>query len=91
MSEDRMKNISIALLAITALVLLLFKKQDDKIRLASFVALALIFGLVLMFPFTGFLLSIPIFLVVWFDHQKEIWDWWGSLKNATLNIGGDKK
>lgn len=88
MSEDKYRNIAIAMLALTALILWLFKKSGNTVKLQSFIALALILGLTLIIPFGGMLLAIPIFLVVWFDHQKEVWAWWSGLKDATLNTGG---
>lgn len=85
-----MRNIAIAVLAVTALIMLLLRPAGGQVKAGPFVALAVILGMTLVFPFAGLLLSVPVFLVAWFDHQEVIWGWWDGIKNATLNVGGKK-
>lgn len=89
MSDGKYQNIAIGLLALTALIMLLFQKSEGQTKMQGFIALAIILGISLVFPFVGMLLAVPIALVAWFDHQKEIWGWWEKQKNNSLNISGD--
>lgn len=91
MTDEKMRNIAITLLAITGLILLLFRKEGKELYLGSFVALAIILGLTLMAPVLGFMLAIPIALVVWFDHHQKVLDWWAGVQKATLKVGGDNQ
>lgn len=90
MDDEKIRNIAIALLALTALVLFLFKRQGGQVQLGGFVALAVILAITLVIPLAGLALAVPVAAVTWFDHQKEIWGWWEGVKGATLDIGGKK-
>jgi hypothetical protein len=88
--SEQQRNISIALLVLTGLILFLFQKQGDKLPLAGLVALAVIAGITFIFPLAGMALAICIFAVAWFDHSQAVWTWWEGIKKTTLNIGGKK-
>lgn len=90
MSDEKYQNISIALLVLTALVLILGQKQGDKLPLAGLAALVLLLALALMAPFAGFLLAVPVALVAWFDNQAAVWAWWEKIKGKNLNLGGEQ-
>lgn len=91
MSDEKMKNIAIALLILTALISWLFQKSGEKVKLSSFVALAVILGLTLVAPLAGMILAVPIFLIVYFDHHTEVLAWWEKISKASLNLGGGSK
>lgn len=89
MGDEGQKNIAVALLVATGLILFLSQKQGDRIPLAGLAALAIIGGVTFMTPLIGLALAIPIFAVVWFTNQKVIWDWWAKIQKISLNIGGN--
>lgn len=89
MSDDRQRDIAIALLALSGLIIFLAQKEGGKIPLAGFAALAILAGVTLIFPLVGLALAIPIFFVVWFDHQKIIWAWWDKVKKMNISLGGN--
>jgi len=91
MDDEQYRNIAVSLIVLGALILLITKKSRQQLELASFVALALLLGLALTWPFAGMLLAIPIFLVIWMRNQDQIWAWWDKIKSAKLNLGGQQQ
>lgn len=79
--ESRFQQIAFLFLAMTALILVLINSQGAKVKIAGFVALAVLVVLTLVFPFAGMIVSVPVFLVAYIDNHKLIWSWWDKVKN----------
>jgi len=88
LGSEQQKNIAIALLIITGLVLVLAQKQGGKIPLAGLAALVIISGITFISPLAGMALAICIFAVAWFDHSQAVWSWWDKIKKTHFNVGG---
>ena len=88
MTNRMMQNTGIALLIFVALILLLFKKQGNKLQFTSFLAVGILALVVLINPLIGFIFAVPVFLVVYFDHYPEVLAWWDKMKGATIKTGG---
>lgn len=84
--ENRFQTISFFFLAMAALILILVSKKGSEIKIGGLVAIAAMVILTLVFPLAGMVLSIPIFLVLYFDNSPAIWDWWGKVKNTVVNV-----
>ena len=83
MSDEKYKNIAIFLLLAVALLLWLAKKFKP----VTLIAIGVIIGMAFLTPFLAMILSIPVFLVVYFDNQKYLWDAWDRLKSSTFGGG----
>jgi len=77
------RDIGLMLLFITIIALVLAKK----ITVQTLAGLAVIFGLVIIVPFVGMLLMIPIMVLVWLRYSQAIWDTWEGLKSAKISAG----
>lgn len=88
MKNSIMQNTAIGLLIMTALILLLVQKSGDKLKLTSFIALGLLLLVCFLSPLIGFIFAVPVFVVVYFDHYKEVLAYWDKMKTLNFNLGG---
>ena len=84
MQDETYRNTAVALLA--AVMLLLWAAK--KFKPVTLVAIGIIVGMTFLTPFLGFILAIPIFLVVYMDNRKTVLPYWDRIKNATWAKGG---
>lgn len=82
MASNSYQTIGILLLALTAGILYLKKNRS----VTTYAALGILLVLVVLFPFAGLLVTVPIALQLWLNDSDVIWDTWTRLKNQT--IGG---
>jgi len=86
------RNISITLLMLAAFITIVaeLKKDDGELKLESLLAISVVLGFALMVPLWGFVLSVPIFLLVYLRNYSYLADLWSDLKNKKLSIGGNE-
>jgi hypothetical protein len=82
--ENKYQSIAFFFIALSGLVMLLISTKNGNTKLVGFVALAFLIVITLVFPFAGFILSLPVFIVIFFDNNKQVWEWWNKVKTSTL-------
>lgn len=85
MPNNTYQTIGILLLALTALILYLNKNRS----VTTYAALGVLLVLVLLFPFAGLLVSVPIALQIWLSDSDVIWETWNRLKSHTIGGNGE--
>lgn len=81
-NPSKQKNIAITLYVIAGLIIY----SSSKFQFYQIIALALLIGLTLIFPFGGLLLAIPIFLVAWVDNYATVINAWNSISGKAGKI-----
>lgn len=90
MTNERFRNLSIGLLLFAGVVMFLFQsnKGGNTLKLGSFISLGLLMLLAFISPVLGFLIALPVAVIVYFDHYNDVLTWIKKIQNATINKEG---
>jgi hypothetical protein len=86
MQDEKMKNIAFTLLLISGVIVALFNGEGNMLNFGSIFAIFVLMGISFASPFVGFILAIPVFLLVWIKHYKFVLVWFDKIKK--VNLGG---
>lgn len=84
------RNLSVTFLMLATLITIIadLRSGDGQINLENLLAISVILGFSLMVPLWGFVLSVPVFLLVYIRNYECLGELWGEIKNRKVKIGG---
>jgi hypothetical protein len=83
MSDTKYQQWALAFLILAAFILYIADRKGLTIQVGF--ALLSLGVIAILFPLAGFVLSVPVLILVWFRNYQGFFDWFSALSGVTLN------